>query len=63
MNKSGIVLIVIGVLLLANNFNLLQFSWLRQWWPLILIGIGVWSLVSHRPGDRRSCDKDNRPQS
>ena len=52
MNKSGIVLIVIGALLLASNLGLLQWGWLHQWWPLLLIGLGVWSLLSHRPGDK-----------
>jgi len=52
MNRSGIVLIVIGSLFLAHNFGLLEFGWLRQWWPLILIGLGVWSLVNHKPGER-----------
>ena len=52
MNKSGIVLIVIGVLFLAHNFGLLEFGWLRQWWPLLLIALGVWSLVNHKPGER-----------
>ena len=41
MNKSGIVLIIIGCVFLANNFGLLQFEWLRQWWPLILIAVGL----------------------
>jgi hypothetical protein len=63
MNKSGIVLIVIGVLFLAYNFGLLEFGWLRQWWPLILIGLGVWSLVNHKPGDKQSSGTDNKPQS
>jgi len=54
MNKSGIVLIVIGLLLLAHNFGLLQFEWLRQWWPLLLVALGVWSLINHKPGDERS---------
>jgi hypothetical protein len=63
MNKSGIVLIVIGVLFLAHNFGLLQFGWLHQWWPLILIGLGVWSLINHKPGDKTSSGTDNRPQS
>lgn len=63
MNKSGIVLIVIGVLFLAYNFGLLEFGWLRQWWPVILIGLGVWSLFNHKPGDKPSSGSDNKPQS
>ena len=45
MNKSGIILIVLGCLFLAGNFGLLQWEWLQKWWPLILIGVGIWSLV------------------
>lgn len=51
MNKSGIVLIVIGVLFLAYNFGYFNFGWLRDWWPLILIALGIWSLINHKPGD------------
>jgi len=62
MSKSGIILIVLGCLFLANNFGLLEWGWLRQWWPLALIAIGVWSIVDHRPGDRRpSQDVDKTP--
>lgn len=62
MNKSGIVLIIIGCVFLASNFGLLQFDWLRQWWPLILIGVGVYSLLNHKPGDKSSSGTD-KPQS
>ncbi len=61
MNKSGIVLIVIGVLFLAHNHGLLEFAWLRQWWPLILIGVGVWSIVQHKPRD--SASHEDKSQS
>jgi hypothetical protein len=62
MNKSGIVLIIIGCVFLANNFGLLQFEWLRQWWPLILIGVGVYSIVNHKPADKSSSGTD-KPQA
>ncbi len=52
MSKSGIILLILGCVFLANNFGLLEWGWLRQWWPLALIAIGVWSIVDHRPGDR-----------
>jgi hypothetical protein len=60
MNKSGIVLIVIGSVFLANNFGLLQWAWLQQWWPLLLIALGVWSLVNHKPGDKVSPGTDKQ---
>ncbi len=58
MNKSGIVLIVAGVLLLAHNLGWLTWGWLQQWWPLILIALGLWSLVNHKPGDKHPHDSD-----
>jgi hypothetical protein len=61
MNKSGVVLIVVGALLLAHNLGLLDFVWLRQWWPLILIGVGVWSIVHHKPGDNASYEDKSKP--
>jgi hypothetical protein len=51
MSKSGIILVVLGCLFLANNFGLLEWGWLRQWWPLILIGVGIWSIVDNKRGD------------
>ena len=56
MSKSGLILIVLGCLFLANNFGLLEWGWLRQWWPLALIAVGIWSIVDQRrrPGDRSS---------
>ena len=58
MSKSGIVLIVLGLVFLAHNFGLLHFEWLGQWWPVLLIGLGVWSIANHKPGDKRTSDID-----
>ncbi len=58
MSWSGIILIVVGALLLANNFDLLSLGWLRQWWPAILIAVGVMSLVRPDRARRRSSDGD-----
>lgn len=51
MSKSGIILVVLGCLFLANNFGLLEWGWLRQWWPVILIAVGIWSIVDNKRGD------------
>ncbi len=56
MSWSGIILVIVGALLLANNFDLLPLHWLRQWWPLILIAVGVMSLVRPDRAGRRSDD-------
>ena len=58
MSWSGIILVVVGALLLANNFDLLPLHWLRQWWPLILIAVGVMSLVRPDRARRRRSDDD-----
>ena len=52
MSWSGIILIV-GAVLLANNFGFLKWGWLRQWWPALLIAIGIWSVLRPQRGDRR----------
>jgi hypothetical protein len=39
---GAVVLIAIGVLILLANLGLLSGDWLGHWWPLILIGLGVW---------------------
>ncbi len=64
MSWSGIILVIVGALLLANNFDLLSLGWLRQWWPAILIAVGVVSLVRPDRGRRRSRDDDpvDRPR-
>ena len=53
MSWSGIILIVVGAVLLANNFGWLEWGWLRQWWPLGLIALGVWTVVRPQRGERR----------
>ncbi|MEO5881257.1 MAG: DUF5668 domain-containing protein [Caldimonas sp.] len=54
MSWSGIVLIIVGGALLANTFGFLEWGWLRQWWPLLLIVIGLWSVLRPQRGDHRS---------
>jgi hypothetical protein len=62
MSKSGIILVVIGCLFLANNFGLLEWAWLRQWWPVFLIALGVWTIVDNKRGDPPpSRNGDKRP--
>lgn len=49
-NTDSILLIIVGVLLLLSNLNILPIGelkvLLRQWWPLILIIIGIIQLRS-----------------
>ena len=48
--KSGIgacVLIALGAIFLLSNFGLLPHLFMKQWWPLILIFVGILLLI-HR---------------
>jgi uncharacterized membrane protein YfcA len=58
MSWSGIILVIVGALLLANNFDLLPVGWLRQWWPLLLIVLGLVSILRPQHGRRNSNDRD-----
>ncbi len=42
----GVFLTVLGGVLLLNNFYHIDLSWLRDWWPAGLIGIGLWLIAS-----------------
>ena len=61
MSWSGIILVIVGALLLAHNFDLLSLGWLRQWWPAILIVVGLLSIVRPQHGRRRARDEDHMP--
>jgi hypothetical protein len=51
-----LVLVVVGVLLLGNNFGMLPLGWLQQWWPALLIALGLLSILRPQHGRRRSKD-------
>jgi hypothetical protein len=42
---GAMVLIGIGVLLLLNNFNLLEGDWFRKSWPAALVVLGIYILI------------------
>jgi len=58
MSWSGIILVIVGALLLANNFGMLPLGWLHQWWPALLIALGLLSILRPQHGRRRSRDRD-----
>jgi hypothetical protein len=43
------ILIGLGIIFLLKNFGWLPRSLMAQWWPLILIIVGVWLLVRRSP--------------
>lgn len=54
MSWSGIILVIVGAALLANNFGLLTLGWLHQWWPVFLIALGLMSILRPHRGTRSS---------
>ena len=42
----GGILVVFGVLILFSNLGWLDLESLAKWWPLLLIGVGVWFLYA-----------------
>jgi hypothetical protein len=43
----GVFLLIVGLVLLYNQFYPIDFSFLQDWWPLLLVAAGVWMLVAH----------------
>ena len=42
---GAIILIALGVLLLLDNLGVLSFRWLGEFWPIILIALGLWLAI------------------
>jgi hypothetical protein len=47
-----ILLVVVGSVLLAEKFGMIEFQEIWRYWPLALIGLGVHMLLN--PGERCS---------
>jgi len=43
----GIFLLVIGVVLLYNQFYPIDFTFLEDWWPLLLVLAGLYLMAAH----------------
>ena len=54
--RGGAALIAVGVVLLSNTLFGVSFGWLASWWPLGLVGLGVYLLVKARQ-ERREADR------
>ena len=54
LSGLGLLLIVLGMLALAVAYSILP-RWIYAFWPLVLVGVGVFGLV-RRPGWVRELD-------
>jgi len=51
----GVFLLVVGLVLFYNQFNPIDFSFLQDWWPLLLVVGGIYMVVAHfREKQRRA---------
>ncbi len=44
----GAILMVIGAVLLLDKLNLVEFQELAKFWPVSLIGVGIYQLLEHK---------------
>jgi predicted membrane protein len=51
---AGSLLILFGFLFLLDNFGVIDAGDVFQFWPLVLVGIGVWKLLEHREDGQRA---------
>ena len=49
MPIGAIILIALGVMLLLDNLGMFSFRWMGEFWPIILIALGIW-LAARRLG-------------
>jgi TM2 domain-containing membrane protein YozV len=42
MPLGAVILIALGVLLLLDNLGVLSFRWTAEFWPIVLIVLGIW---------------------
>lgn len=52
---TGSIFIAIGVLMMLNNLGIIHFSW-HDWWPVILIGVGLAIVFKDRSHKHHSSD-------
>ncbi|MBZ5588930.1 MAG: DUF5668 domain-containing protein [Acidobacteriia bacterium] len=43
----GVFILVVGMILLYNQFYPLDFSFLEDWWPLLFVFVGVYMVLGH----------------
>jgi|RhiMethySRZTD1v2_1073278.scaffolds.fasta_scaffold2345041_1 cell wall-active antibiotic response 4TMS protein YvqF len=50
---GGVILITLGVIFLLEQQGLLAFAGIRNWWPLIVVAVGLAKLIGGGSGRRR----------
>ena len=59
----GVFLLVLGLLLLYNQFYPLDLTFLVDWWPLVLVLAGAYMLAKHFIEQKKLRDAEHTPES
>ena len=55
---GGVILVAIGSLALLNTLFDFSMRWLEDWWPVVMIALGVWLI---RKGRNNKKEDDSSP--
>jgi len=63
---GGVALVMLGMIFLADSFGLFELSEVMRFWPILLIGIGIWLVAKHRdqpdPDEGRTESTESVPE-
>jgi hypothetical protein len=51
---GGVALVLVGAIALSHTVFGLSLDWVEQWWPLALIGVGVWLAYPSIAGKKKT---------
>jgi hypothetical protein len=54
----GVFLLVVGGLLLVRNLDLFELDWLLEWWPALVVLVGIYLIIDAARGKRSSGGDD-----
>jgi hypothetical protein len=53
---GGVALVLVGVIALSHTLFGVSLDWIRNWWPLALIGVGAWLIYPTIAGKKNKTD-------
>ena len=59
----GVFLTLLGLLLLYNQFSPLDLTFLYDWWPLLLVGLGLWQIVKYVIAKQKAAAAESDPRT
>ena len=59
----GALLVIFGVLILLSNLGWLELERLAQWWPVLLIAVGLWFVYASVQQKKKAAEATDEPSS